>query len=47
VTGAAAQPLTLTAADGRELGALLLEARAALSLNGATRFRRQFYRWVP
>jgi predicted alpha/beta hydrolase len=43
---ATVQPLTLHAADGRELGALLVEAehpRAALSINGATGFRRDFY----
>ena len=42
----AAQPLTLVAADGRELGALLVEAPSAggaLCINGATGFRREFY----
>ncbi len=40
------QPLTLEASDGRALGALLLEpraARGALCINGATGFRREFY----
>lgn len=40
------QPLTLEASDGRVLGGLLLEAtpaRAALCINGATGFRREFY----
>jgi predicted alpha/beta hydrolase len=40
------RPLTLEARDGRALGALLLEAErahAALCVNGATGFRREFY----
>jgi predicted alpha/beta hydrolase len=42
----APQPLTLEARDGRALGGLLLEAvpaRAALCINGATGFKREFY----
>jgi predicted alpha/beta hydrolase len=40
------RPLTLVARDGRELAALLLTAsapRGALSINGATGFKREFY----
>jgi predicted alpha/beta hydrolase len=40
------QSITLTASDGRELGGLLLEAaspRAALCINAATGFKREFY----
>jgi predicted alpha/beta hydrolase len=40
------QPVELTARDGRALAGLLLTAarpRGALSLNGATGFRREFY----
>jgi predicted alpha/beta hydrolase len=40
------QAVTLEASDGRALGGLLLEAtpaRAALCINGATGFRREFY----
>jgi predicted alpha/beta hydrolase len=46
VSASVPQPLTLRAGDGRELGALLIEAttpRAALCLNGATGFKREFY----
>jgi predicted alpha/beta hydrolase len=46
VTAALVRPLTLRAVDGRELGALLVEAlspHAALCVNGATGFRREFY----
>jgi len=40
------QPLTVTAGDGRQLAALLLEAaaaRGAVCINGATGYRREFY----
>jgi predicted alpha/beta hydrolase len=43
---AAPQPVTLTAQDGRHLSGLLLMSaspRGALSINGATGFRREFY----
>ena len=44
--GSAPQAVTLVARDGRQLAGLLLTAaapRAALSINGATGFRREFY----
>ena len=44
--GVPAQAVTLQARDGRTLGAVLLRAdapRGALSINGATGFRREFY----